>query len=262
MLMRSEGRSLFGLDPEGYAAGRPPYPRWVFDVLRSRCGLRPTVRVLEVGPGTGLATRPLVEAGASVVAVEPDPGLARHLRVGFGDAVEVVEATLEDARLPDGFDLAVAATSFHWVDQHSGLSKLGQAVRPGGWVAIWWTRYRDPDAPDGFTRGVEAILGPATPGEFDEPGRPAFQVDSEHRCRDMSSWGGLAHVSGEIFTTTSVLTATQLRALYGSMAVVRRRSPQHQQEILEAIERLAGERHGGNVERQFTTALYTGRRPG
>jgi hypothetical protein len=51
-----------------------------------------------------------------------------------------------------GFDLAVAATSFHWVDQKLGLSKLGRAIRPGGWVALWWTLFRDPDQPDEFSR--------------------------------------------------------------------------------------------------------------
>ncbi len=36
-------------------------------------------RVVEVGPGLGALTLPLVEAGAEVVAVERDPGLARAL---------------------------------------------------------------------------------------------------------------------------------------------------------------------------------------
>src|SRR5659263_187871 len=48
---------------------------------------------LEIGPGLGALTELLAEAGASVVAVELDRGLATHLRDRFtGGPVEIVEA--------------------------------------------------------------------------------------------------------------------------------------------------------------------------
>ena len=48
---------------------------------------------LEIGPGLGALTSPLAEAGAPVVAVELDRGLAAHLRDRFaGGSVEIVEA--------------------------------------------------------------------------------------------------------------------------------------------------------------------------
>jgi len=53
---------------------------------------------------------------------------------------------------PDRFDLAVAATSFHWVDQRRGLHKVSESLRPGAWIALWWRLFRDPDHPDAFSR--------------------------------------------------------------------------------------------------------------
>jgi 16S rRNA (adenine1518-N6/adenine1519-N6)-dimethyltransferase len=48
---------------------------------------------LEIGPGLGALTELLAEAGAPVVAVEVDRGLAAHLRDRFtGGSVEIVEA--------------------------------------------------------------------------------------------------------------------------------------------------------------------------
>ena len=48
---------------------------------------------LEIGPGLGALTSCLAEAGAPVVAVEVDRGLAAHLRDRFsGGSVEIVEA--------------------------------------------------------------------------------------------------------------------------------------------------------------------------
>jgi 16S rRNA (adenine1518-N6/adenine1519-N6)-dimethyltransferase len=53
-------------------------------------GLRPGERVVEVGPGLGSLTLGLVEAGASVVAIEIDPVLA-------GQITETVKARFPDA---------------------------------------------------------------------------------------------------------------------------------------------------------------------
>jgi SAM-dependent methyltransferase len=262
MLQREEGRRLFGRDASVYEAGRPQYPEAVYEVLEQLCGLANGCRVLEIGPGTGLVTRRLLEAGASVVAIEPDPGLASHLRTALMDRpVEVVESPLESATVEDGaFDLALAATSFHWVDQEVGLGKLNRAIRPSGSVALWWTLYRDPGATDDFTRAVEEILGPNTRGAFDEPGRPPFQLDVDHRLRDMRRWGRFEHLEATIIETTVVLQAQQARDLYGSMATVLRRDPDEQTAILDSIQSLVESVFNGAVERRFVTALYTGRR--
>ena len=161
VLTREEGRHLFGLDPSAYEAGRPQYPEAVYRVLEARSRAHRRARGPGVGPGTGLVTRRLLEAGASVVAVEPNANLAAHLRAAFGADVSVLEATFEQARIDEGaFDLAAAATSFHWVDQRVGLAKLGRALRPGGAVALWWTLFQDPTALDAFSVAAEEVLGP------------------------------------------------------------------------------------------------------
>jgi 16S rRNA (adenine1518-N6/adenine1519-N6)-dimethyltransferase len=48
------------------------------DIVRAS-GARPGDRVLEIGPGRGALTRPLLDAGATVVAVEADQEFARAL---------------------------------------------------------------------------------------------------------------------------------------------------------------------------------------
>jgi SAM-dependent methyltransferase len=260
---RAEGRWLFGKDPDGYEAGRPDYPEAVYETLARRCGMVSGSRVLEIGPGTGLVTRRLLAEGARVLVVEPDASMAAYLKtVTTGRDIEVMVSPLEDAEIAEeAFDLAVAATSFHWVDQQVGLTKLGLAVRAGGWVALWWTLFRDPHHADAFSEAIEHLLGPATRGAFDEPGRPPFQLDESYRRRDLIRWANLVDVKSDLITWTYELTPAQARTLYASMATVIRRPVAEQQTLLDGVERIAADEFGGRVERRFVTALYTGRRP-
>jgi SAM-dependent methyltransferase len=141
--LREVARHTYGADAAGYQEGRPDYPPRVYEVLRSRCGIGPGSRVLEIGPGSGLVTGHLVAAGATVVAVEPDHGFAEYLGQTIPE-VQVVAAPFEKADVGGGFDAVVAATSFHWLDQSAALRKVSAALRPGGWAAIWWTVFSDP----------------------------------------------------------------------------------------------------------------------
>jgi 23S rRNA (adenine-N6)-dimethyltransferase len=56
--------------------------------------------VLDVGAGLGALTRPLVDRGCRVIAVERHAGRADALRAEFGDRVRVVRADAADLRLP------------------------------------------------------------------------------------------------------------------------------------------------------------------
>ena len=52
----------------------------MFEILASRCGLRPGAAVFEIGPGTGIATRELLRLGADpLTVVEPDRRLVGFL---------------------------------------------------------------------------------------------------------------------------------------------------------------------------------------
>ncbi len=57
-------------------------PRVIGDLVAG-AGVVPGSRVLEVGPGTGVLTTRLLEAGAEVLAVEIDRGLAAHLNASL-----------------------------------------------------------------------------------------------------------------------------------------------------------------------------------
>jgi SAM-dependent methyltransferase len=262
---RSEGRSVFGGDPEGYARARPDYPERVFAVLRDRCGLRPGRAVLEIGPGPGKATRRLIELGADpLVAVEPDPRLAEYLgRALPGRPVEIVATPFEEAVLPfESFDLAVAATSFHWVEPDIGLAKVRRVLRAGGWWAMWWTLYGDESAEDAFHRATQPVLAalPDPRAWAREPGRPWFAADAERRVAELVG-AGFESVEHELIRAVGRWDTAGIRALYGTFSPIARLPEAEREELLDAVAEVAAREFGGVVERPLLTALYTARAP-
>ncbi|MCA1440392.1 class I SAM-dependent methyltransferase [Ensifer sp. IC4062] len=176
---REYGRQAFGENPARYHSSRPRYPEWVYATLASRCGLRSNAAVFEIGAGTGIATRRLLEIGADpLIAIEPDRRLADFLRANNPHkALQVVVAPFEDASLDErGFDLGVCATAFHWLDEDSALAKIAGLLRPGGWWAAVWNVFGDDSRPDPFHEATKELLdAPASPS-FGERGIPSHTL--------------------------------------------------------------------------------------
>lgn len=163
------GPMHFEARADDYAAARPPYPPELWARLRARGLVRSGRAALDLGAGSGQATGPLIAAGMHVTAVEPGPRLAGLLHAAFPSA-DVRVARAEDVELPDSvFDLAVAATSIHWMDLDVVLPKVARALAPSGRFVVWRNVFGDDEAPVTPFRGrIADIVGarhaPPRPG--------------------------------------------------------------------------------------------------
>jgi SAM-dependent methyltransferase len=257
---KSEGRRLFGTDSAAYELGRPGHAAEVYEILRERCGLRPPTKVLEIGAGTGQATRRLLELGADpLVVVEPDPALAELLGERFGDRVAVRRSTLEDADLEDDFELAAAASSFHWVEEDVGLARIRDALRPGGWVALWWTAFGDANRPDPFRDATEPFARdlPRSPSA-ERSGRP-FAHAAEARIAALER-ADFVEIEPRRIEWEHSWSTEGIRALFGSFSPVLSLEPDRRAAFLDSIAEVADRNFGGRVTKPVVTALYTARR--
>jgi SAM-dependent methyltransferase len=133
---------------ERYERGRPDYPASAIDWLMARLGLaeRRDARVLDIGAGTGKLTRPLLERGLRVIAVEPVAGMRATLeRATAGADVRAGQAEalpLTDAEV----DAVVAGQAFHWFANATALGEFARVLRPHGCLGLIWNR-RDLDQP-------------------------------------------------------------------------------------------------------------------
>jgi SAM-dependent methyltransferase len=52
-----------------------------------------------------------------------------------------VLGAFEDSEIPTGaYDLAIAASSFHWIDPETGYARVAALLKPSGFLALWWNR--------------------------------------------------------------------------------------------------------------------------
>jgi SAM-dependent methyltransferase len=120
----------FGSVAEAYERFRPGYPTEIVDRVIAYAG-RPVRTALEIGAGTGKATRLFAKRGVAVVATDPDPAMLDELRRHVRD-VRTVNAGFED--LPNGerFDLVYAAAAMHWTRPEGRWSRVAALLEPGG----------------------------------------------------------------------------------------------------------------------------------
>ena len=264
VIARVEGRRVFGSDPETYDRARPGHAERVYEILVERCGLGPGTRVLEVGPGTGQATRRLLELGAGpLVAIEPNEDLARYLAGSVGDRADIRVTALEDAELPESsFDLATAASSFHWIDEASGLATLFRALRPSGWVALWWTGFGDPARPDPFRDATTPLLDdmPKSPVGIHRGGRTPTEEGSARWLSSLEA-AGFVDVSHERISWSKTFDAKGIREIFSTFSPFLVIDDELRTSKLDELERIARTEFGGKVEKPIVTALYTARKP-
>jgi trans-aconitate methyltransferase len=257
---REFGREAFGADPASYHRARPAYPDWVFEVLRARCGLARDAATFEIGAGTGIATRRLLDLGANpLVAIEPNARLAAYLRETIRDpALTVVHASFEDAAFTRaGFDLGVSATAFHWLHEDIALTRIAELLRPGGWWAMVWNLFGDDSRPDPFHEATKTLLE-ATASPSAGVRGIQFGLDTEARHAALQRTRRFDAMEHRAEAWSLDLDPDQTVALYATYSNINIRPDR--EAVLAELGRIARDQFHGRVTRNMITSLYTARR--
>ncbi len=137
----TEQRLAFGRVASLYDRARPSYPASAIDDVLDYASLRGGERAVEVGAGTGKATRLLAQRGLELLALEPDPAMAALARANCSEfpLVELRESDFECYRPERAVSLVFAAQSWHWVDPDVRYELAAAALAPEGTLAALWT---------------------------------------------------------------------------------------------------------------------------
>ena len=246
------GRSVFGVDLDGYHRARPGYPEALYAAVAEHCPRLSAIA--EIGPGTGIATEALARWSPDrFVAFEPDPVLAAHL-CGRFPTLEVVNDDFAVADVTVGFDLIAAASCFHWLHAPTALAQARRLMRRDGVLALWWNVYRQPGIGDAFAEAVLPLL--------DRVELPPSEATTGHYALDEALHGeqleaaGFPTVRYHLFRRERVLTPAGARALYASFSMVRLLPEGDRTALLDAIEAIVRERFGGSAPSVELSPLY------
>ena len=263
---RRAAARLFDEVPDLYDRVRPTYPDELFADLVAITRIDERASVLEVGCGTGQATRSLAALGFSVTAVEAGAGMAAlaRKRLDSFDNVEVDRSIFEEwDDQGRRFDLVVAAASWHWVDPSIGWPKAHQVLRPGGWMAlIGNVVVRRPDEPEVYAETAD-LHERYCPGNPDW-GHPPL----EDEVRATNQGWGLVEDPGALFGPTIVewypvvqwFDGAGFADLLRSTSIYRRVEPKVREPLLNAIADQIRTRMGDRAPRRYLGVLRVGQR--
>jgi SAM-dependent methyltransferase len=134
-MLGMSGRALsFGAMAPAYERFRPGYPAELFDMVMTYAG-QPVRTALEIGAGTGKATRLFAQRGVTVTATEPDGAMLAELRKHVSANVRTVQVAFEDLALDESYGLVYAAAALHWTTPQGRWSRVAALLEPGGVVA-------------------------------------------------------------------------------------------------------------------------------
>lgn len=186
---KARGVAQFENVVDEYDLGRPEHPEAVYDALGDLNGLV----VLDVGAGTGIATRELIARGGSVVALDAGQAVLRRAAERTASLPAVVA---DGSRLPiqtGSVDLVCFAQSWHWLDPSTRVAESRRVLRANGRWAAWWSHARGDGEPwfDRYWQLIERAC------------------DGTHRGQRDTDWG--ATVDGDLFEVGDRVTVAWTR---------------------------------------------------
>ena len=146
----NEFRLIFDTIPEEFDRHRTRYCPELFASLLEQSRVTARSSVLELGPGTGQATEPLLAAGCRYTGIELGGNFARVLTRKYGRRANfhlIRDDFITHDFGNETYDLIYSAATIQWIPEAAAFGKTFALLKPGGMLAMFLTRrdYRTPN---------------------------------------------------------------------------------------------------------------------
>lgn len=152
---------------EAYQKYRPGYPLALLSTLLEKAGLDTDAVVADIGSGTGIFTRLLLDHGLRVLGVEPNTNMRLAAETALSEYQQFtsIDGSAEQTGLEDkSIDLVTAAQALHWFNNAATKAEFQRILKPNGRLALIWNK-RAVSEP--FQQAYDAILREYAP-EYDQ----------------------------------------------------------------------------------------------
>ncbi len=251
--MNKQPTERFSDRVNNYVRYRPSYPEMMIDTLIQQCALNPILRMAEIGSGTGILTRQLLDRQLRIVAVEPNASMRSYAEAQLSnrDGFISVAATAEATTLADSsVDAIVVGQAFHWFRRDEALREFRRILKPTGWLALVWNQ-RSLLQP--FQQAYEALLRIHAP-EYSQVGHMNLTDDDIASCFDASSYRQFRFDHAQVFDWESFLGRMKSSSYTPSDD-----TPEFEQLRGEAQKIFAANEQDGVITFAYDTQLYLGR---
>jgi SAM-dependent methyltransferase len=250
-------RRTFDLNPENYDRHRPRYAGELYREIFRYSGLNASMRALEIGIGTGLATGPVLETGCEVIAVDAGRNLAAYATEKFAQfpKFQVVCADFEVFEPDECFNLIYSATAFHWIPEDVGYPKVMRLLKPGGTAALFWNRPFVARPDDPLHRAIQEVYRRYRP-EAQQPAE--FSERDCQKMLDALKRHGFQDIACHLFHRTRRMRAADYGRLLMTYSDHQAMGEEAMGNLISEVE-AAIEAHGGEIEIHDTMDLYLAR---
>lgn len=124
---------------EIYAKARPKYAPELFEYMKNTLHIAPGSVFADIGSGTGIFTRQLLDIGCEVFAVEPNADMRARAERRLSCRQGFASVNGSDARTglqSKSVDFVSAAQAFHWFDKNAFRTECARILKPGGRVML------------------------------------------------------------------------------------------------------------------------------
>ncbi len=247
-------RASFDQVAHQYDAYRPGYPDELVQFIISTSQIPPGGRILEIGCGTGAATRLFAARGYEMVCVEPGANLAAvaRSRLPEGSRVSFEISTFEDWSEDDQrFDLVLSAQAFHWVPVEIAYAKSSHLLLPSGRLALVWNMYPEPQGAiwEDMNR-IYARLWPSTAKET-----ITYLELAARRAQEIAGSGYYQPPQIGVFPWFETYTTEHYLGLLSTYSDHIALDPERRQALFSAVADLINS-YGGQIEKPYVAYAY------
>lgn len=209
-------RTIFEQVPEQFDKWRPRYCDELFKDLIAFANLDANSEVLEVGPGTGQATEPILKTGCSYKAIELGESFSEIMKNKFNSYKNFNIVNTDFETYPFGneqFDLVYSAAAFQWIPERIGYPKAYDILKSGGAFAMFMMR---PDIRPGGGYTDEPLFS-----QIQEVYAKYFRPETEYKCNldyDARDKYGFVNLERREYLKTREYNADDYVSLIGTHA--------------------------------------------